>query len=117
VTAAATIAGVSRKRALEERNADAGFAQRWDEALEEGIDEIEAAAYLSAVFGNQKPVLHQGLQIGWTVDYSHAMRSLLLQARRPQVFGKKDKQEEKPQEQRHMTLEEFRKRVEEARRG
>ena len=119
VSVAAAIAGVSRKHAIEERNADAGFARRWRDAVDEGLDEIEAAAFLSAVYGDRKPVFYQGLQIGWTVDYSQAMRSMLLEALRPRVFGPRGrrsgrKQEPKP-ERPAMTLEEFRQRVAEAR--
>jgi len=111
---AARIAGVSLRRAMEERNADAAFARRWDDTVEAGIEEIEAAAYLSAVHGERKPVFHHGMQIAWTVDYAHAMRSMLLKARRPEVFG--NKKGSKDNGMKPMTLEEFRKRVEEARR-
>jgi hypothetical protein len=113
VTVAARIAGVSRKRALEARMADAEFARQWDDALEQGVDEIEAAAFRSAVFGEEKPVYHQGQVKGWTVEYSHAMRSMLLKSRRPEIYG--DKEEDRGPVTLPMTLEEFRKRVEEAR--
>jgi hypothetical protein len=120
LSVAARIAAVSPRRATMDRNADAGFARRWDEAMEEGLDEIEAAAYLSAVYGDQRPVFHQGLQIGWTTDYSDAMRSMLLKALRPQVFENRSRGsggKQKPTAKRPgMTLEEFRKRVEEAKR-
>jgi hypothetical protein len=113
VTVAARIAGVTRARALGARMADAEFARRWDDALEEGVDEIEAAAFRSAVYGEEKPVYHQGEVKGWTVEYSPAMRTMLLKSRRPEMFG--DKEEPREQGMTHMTLEEFRKRVEEAR--
>ena len=115
VTVAARIAGVTRARALEARMADAEFAQRWDDALEEGVDEIEAAAFRSAVYGEEKPVYHQGEVKGWTVEYSHAMRSILLKSKRPEVFD--DQEEPREPGMTHMTLEEFRQRVEEARKG
>jgi len=121
LSVAARIANVSRRRATEERNADAGFARQWDHALEEGLDEIEAAAYLSAVYGDKKPVFCQGLQIGWTVDYSHAMRSMLLKARRPQVFGNRGRGSGRKKgpgaKTPCMTLDEFQKCVEEAEAG
>jgi len=112
VTVAARIAGVTRARALEARLADAEFARRWDDALEEGADEIEAAAFRSAVYGEEKPVYHQGEIKGWIVEYSHAMRSMLLKSRRPEVLG--DKEQPRGQGMMPMTLEEFEKRVEEA---
>jgi len=121
LSVAARIAAVPPRRATMERNADSEFARQWDEAMEEGLDEIEAAAYLSAVFGDQRPVFHQGLQIGWTTDYSHATQSMLLKALRPEVFETRSrrsgKQKEPGARMHHMTLEEFRKRVEEAKRA
>jgi len=111
---AARIAGVSLRRARDERKADGGFARRWDDTVEEGIEEIEGAAYLSAVHGERSPVFHQGMQIAWTVDYSHAMRSMLLKARRPEVFGNEKASNDNGMKP--LTLEEFRQRVEEAKR-
>jgi hypothetical protein len=115
VTVAARIAGVSRTRALEARLADVEFARRWDEAMEEGTDEIEAAAFRSAVYGEEKPIYHQGQIKGWTVEYSHAMRTMLLKSKRPELFA--DKEEPKAPAMKHMTLDEFEKRVEEAMRS
>ena len=91
VSVAAAMAGVSTRRAIDERNTDANFARHWADAVEQGVDEIEAAAYLSAVFGQKRPVFHQGKQVGWTSNDSHAMQSMFLKARRPQVFGEKEK--------------------------
>jgi hypothetical protein len=110
---AARIAGVPRAQATAERMADPGFAQQWDAAMEEGIDEIEAAMYRSAVYGDEKPVFHQGKQTGWAVNYSHAMRSLLLKAWRPRIFGK-DKNP-KPEKRSILTLAEFQARMKEVR--
>jgi hypothetical protein len=115
VSVAARIAGVSRKQAIEERNADAEFARRWHNAMEDGVDEIEAAAFLSAVYGNRHPVFYQGLLIGWTTVYSDAMRAMLLKGRRSAVFGKTE--ETKQVKMQCLTLEEFEKRFEEAKAG
>jgi hypothetical protein len=112
VAVAARIAGVSRRQAFEERNNDRRFARLWDEAMEYGIDEIEAAAYLSAVFGNRKPLYQERKQVGWSVDHSRPMQTMLLQSFRPGIFGKKEKP--KGNQMKHMTLDEFEKRVEEA---
>jgi hypothetical protein len=115
VSVAARVAGVLPRQAIDKRDADREFAKRWDDAMEQGIDEVEAAAYLSGVFGDRRPVFHRGLQVGWAATYAHPMRTMLLKARRPQVFAKKH--DSKSRETMPMTLEEFRKRVEEARQG
>jgi len=117
VTVAARIAGVPRARAIAERYADGEFADRWDDAIEQGIDEIEAAAYLSAVYGDRRPLFQQRKQIGWTVEYFHATRSMLLKAWRSRVFGKKEKENPKKAKTPCMTLAEFEKRMEEAKAG
>jgi len=116
VALAVRIAGVSRTQAFEQRNNDRSFARLWDEAMEHGIDQVMAAAFQSAVYGERKPVYRQGMQIGWSTNHSRPMQAMLLQALRPKVFGKKNEpnETEKPKV---MTLEEFRKRCEEAEQG
>ena len=110
VSVAAAMAGVSLRHAIDERHTDAAFAQRWEDALEQGVDEIEAAAYLGAVFGRKKPVFHRGKQVDWISNDSPATRSMFLKARRPQVFGEKEKP--KTAKTTVLTLDEFEKRVE-----
>jgi len=116
IAVATRIAGVSPTQAFEERNNDRNFARLWDEAMQLGIDEIMAAVYLSAAYGDRKPVYRQGKQIGWTANHSRPNQAMLLQALRPQVFGKK-KEPDETQKLIPMTLEEFRKRCEEAEQG
>ena len=116
VAMAIKTAGVSRTQACEQRNNDCSFARLWDEAVEHGIDQVMAAAYQGAVYGERQPVYRQGMQIGWSTNHSRPMQAMLLQALRPKVFGKKNEpnETEKPKV---MTLEEFRKRCEEAEQG
>jgi len=116
VALAVRIAGVSRTQAFEQRNNDRSFARLWDEAMEHGIDQVVAAAFQSAVYGERQPVYRQGMQIGWSTNHSRPMQAMLLQALRPKVFGKKNEPKE-TQQPKVMTLEEFRKRCEEAEQG
>ena len=114
-TVAARVAGISRAQASAERRNDAEFARGWDNALEEGIDEIAAAAYRSAVFGEEKPVYYHGRRIGWSVSRSGAMQAMLLKALRPALFAKQGKP--KPLKSTHLTLDEFEAYAEEVRLG
>lgn len=59
VTAAAAGAGVNRQYAYEARKADPAFAALWDDAIEESVDELEAAVFRSAVedLGGEKRVV------------------------------------------------------------
>lgn len=52
--------GIERSTAYRAREADEGFAQAWDDAMEEGIDRAEQEAFRRAVVGFEEPVLHQG---------------------------------------------------------
>ena len=57
--------------------------------VEQGLDEVEASAFKSAVYGDERPIFHQGVCVGTVVEYSDAMRTLLLKGRRRSVFGDK----------------------------
>ena len=114
VSVAIRLAGVSRTQAFEERYNDPTFARQWDEAMEQGIDQIMAAAYLSAVYGESKPLYRQNKHVGWSTQHSRPMQAMLLQAFRPEVFGKKKQEPKETPKTIPMTLEEFRKRCEEA---
>lgn len=48
VTLAAQGAGISRSKAYQYRKEDPGFAAKWDDAIGESIDRLEAAAFKRA---------------------------------------------------------------------
>lgn len=52
--------GIERCTAYRARQADKDFAQRWEEAMEAGIDLAEAEAFRRGVFGFEEPVVYQG---------------------------------------------------------
>lgn len=60
VTLAARAAGVSSSAVYAHRDSDALFAERWEEALAEGIDLLEHQAHLRAFNGIDEPVIHKG---------------------------------------------------------
>lgn len=60
VTYAANIAKRPTGDLYRRRKADPGFAQRWDEAVEEGLDRTEAEAFRRGTDGWHEPVVHQG---------------------------------------------------------
>lgn len=60
VTLAARAAGISRKRAYDIYNEEPDFKELWDNALQEGIDVLEAEAQRRAFGGIDKPLTHQG---------------------------------------------------------
>lgn len=111
VTIAAKIAGVTRQAVFYARS-DEDFAKAEKDAIDRGIDLVEASAFKSAVYGDLEPVYHQGVQVGEVLKYSDAMRSLLLKGRRPEVY--KDRQEQSGTlnvVNTHMTRAEFKARV------
>lgn len=112
VSISAKVAGVTRQAAQAARTTDPEFAAAEQEALQAGIDLVEASAFKSAVYGDLKPVYHQGILCGEVLEYSDAMRALLLKGRRPEVY--KDRQENSGTVNvvtTHMTRAEFKARV------
>ncbi len=78
--------GVVRRTVYEWRAEDAGFAERWDRAVQQGTDALEDEALRRAHDGTDKPVFHQGRQVGTTREYSDTLLIFMLKARRPDRF-------------------------------
>jgi len=60
VASACEVVGIDRSTAYRARNADEAFAKAWDEAMEDGIDRAEQAAFKRGVDGWQEPVVDKG---------------------------------------------------------
>jgi hypothetical protein len=60
VAHACAAVGIERSTAYRAREADEGFAQAWDDAMEEGVDRAEGEAYRRAVVGFEEPVIDKG---------------------------------------------------------
>lgn len=89
VSAAARAAGVSRQAAYHRRSNDRDFRAAWDDALEEGVDALEAEARRRALEGVEEPVFHAGAQCGTVRRFSDALMVVLLRAHRPHKFSEK----------------------------
>ncbi len=76
-------AGIPRRTAYDWRDADPDFAREWDDALDDGIDLLEAELHRRAFEGVEKPVYYKGERVGTTRHYSDALAMFLLKAHRP----------------------------------
>ena len=83
VARACRTAGIPRRTAYHWRDADPRFAREWDDALDDGIDLLEAELHRRAFEGVEKPVWHKGEQVGTVRHYSDALAMFLLKAHRP----------------------------------
>jgi hypothetical protein len=92
VTAAAEYAGVSRAMVFRWRRDDPEFAQRWDEAVQMGVDRLEDEAHRRAVHGVARPVYQGGARVGEIREYSDTLLLAILRGKRPEVYARLDTQ-------------------------
>lgn len=71
------------------RREDPVFAAQWSEAVEEGVDLLEAEARRRAEEGHDRPVFQGGIKVGTERVYSDALMQTLLKGRRKQVFSER----------------------------
>lgn len=90
VSEAAREIGVARQRLYVVRDNDPAFANRWDEAEQEGLDKLEREAWRRGVDGFDRPIIFQGAVTGTYKDYSDRMLELLLKAHRPKYRERQD---------------------------
>lgn len=81
VTRACKVAGVDRRSAYQMRDKPE-FEARWQNALEEACDKLEAEARRRAVEGYEKGVWHQGVMVGVEKQYSDSLLALMLKGNR-----------------------------------
>lgn len=93
VSAAAKSIGVSRQTVYQERKQDKEFADSWDDAIGEALDNLEAALHSRAVNGVTNEVFYEGVPCGTKTEYSDSAAMFLLKSRRPEVFSEKVRQE------------------------
>jgi hypothetical protein len=97
VGAAAEAAGISRSRHyewLEDVERFPNYGEQFDEAFEDGCDNLEVEAHRRAHDGVEEPVFGRGpganagtQVVGHVRKYSDRLLEVLLRARRPAVFG------------------------------
>ena len=86
VTQSASVARITRPGAYKARKADAAFAEAWDIAEEDAIQQLELEARRRAFEGFDKPVFHAGEQCGLIRQYSDVLMMFLLKAHRPDRY-------------------------------
>ena len=86
VTLASRRAGIPRRTAYDWREANEGFARDWDDAVDEGVDLLEAELHKRAFEGVERPVFYKGEQVGTWRFYSDALAMFLLKAHRPERY-------------------------------
>ena len=86
VLLACRMAGVSRATVYRHRNRSARFARRWDDAVEDTVDVLEAEARRRAVSGVDRPVYYRGAVVGSAREYSDNLLMFLLKTLRPEKY-------------------------------
>ena len=84
--AAAAAVGAHRRTIIKWPDRDEEFAERWNDAVEHGVDRLEEEAIRRAVDGVDRPVFFQGKIVGYTKEYSDTLLKFLLEAKRPAVY-------------------------------
>jgi hypothetical protein len=88
--AAAAAIGAHRRTIIKWREHDEEFAERWRDAIEEGIDKLEQEAIRRARDGVDRPVFYQGRIVGYTKEYSDYLLIRLLEAKRPEMYRRRN---------------------------
>lgn len=86
VSEACKASGVARRTVYEWRDADPVFAKMWEDAIDQAADTMEREAWRRAVEGTDKPVFHQGQEVGAIREYSDTLLIFLLKAARPEKY-------------------------------
>ena len=87
VTLAAARAGLRRSTLYHLRKHHSGFAERWQEALDMGVERLQDDAMRRAIEGVDKPVWRAGKQVGSVRHFDPRMVQFLLRAHKPDVYG------------------------------
>lgn len=86
VSEAAKAMGICRRYAYNFRDANAKFAEAWDNAIEQGVDVLEREARRRAAEGVEEPVYYKGERIDTVRKYSDLLMIFLLKAHRPGTY-------------------------------
>ena len=88
ISAAIRAADMSRRGAYGLRKTDRYFAQEWDMALDDALDDLEGALRKRAIEGVEKPVYYGGKMCGSQRNYSDNVGMFILKSRRGETVPK-----------------------------
>jgi len=88
ISAATRTANISRRGVYGLRKTDTVFAQDWDMALDDALDDLEAALRKRAIDGVDKPVYYGGKMCGSQRNYSDNVGMFILKSRRGEATPK-----------------------------
>lgn len=91
VVDAAKAANINRRLAERWREKDRAFREAWAEALEDGWDEAEKAAYMRGVQGIEVPITSRNKDgttsiIGYEIQHSDRLLEFVLKGNRPKIY-------------------------------
>ena len=89
VAAAATAIGVSRRYMYYYRKQDKEFADKWKDAWNSVLDQLESSLMERAINGYQREMYQQGEMVGTQTVHDSNLGMFLLKAHRPEVYSDK----------------------------
>lgn len=87
VKEACDAAGVGRTTVFEWKARDEEFARLWDQALEDGVDLLEAEARRRGRDGIDRGIYHAGERVDTERHYSDSLLTMMLKGRRAAVYN------------------------------
>ena len=84
VSAACKAINISRTCAYNHKNKDQSFSEMWDDAVENGTDDLLQEATRRAFTGIEDPVFYKGVQCGSVQKYSDSLLQFLIRGQRKQ---------------------------------
>lgn len=86
VRAALDRSGYGRTAVYQWRREDPEFARRWECAIDDAVEAMEAEADRRAMEGTEKPVFYQGAKCGTIREYSDTLLIFRLKALKPEKY-------------------------------